>query len=307
MRECEHCGAMLDPQEICDCHNSAPEDLHPTLEPTTEIVLRCVTPPVISENVTTVTTYIDDTLAMLAALPRDKEGCATAKALRADLRRQLEAWEDQRKAAKNAVIAPYKAAEKTYNEQIKDPLDKADKQLKDWIDSYQNEIKQNCRDELQSYFDELCAVLHIDFVTFEQTGVVVDMATANLKDPKKARNAIHDFLNRIEDDRRTIATMEDAPEIMAEYRQSLSLSAAIAAVNDRHKRTEQSAQELAQAVQRTAKAEEVRQAVYIEAPEVIQKEEIYSTTFTVTGTLSSLKALKAFLECNHYTYEEVNQ
>lgn len=297
MRECEHCGATLDPQEICDCRRSAPG----------EIALRCVTPPVISENLTAITAYVGNALSQLASLPRDKEGCATAKALRADLRRRFEALEDQRKAVKKAVMAPYEAAEQAYKQKISTPINAADKRFKDWIDGYQNEVKQNCQDELQAYFDELCAVLHIDFVTFEQTGVVVDMATANLKDPKKARNTIHDFLNRIEDDRHTISTMEHAEEIMAEYKLSLSLSAAIAAVNDRHKRTTQSAQELAQAAQRTAKAEEVRQAVYIEAPEVIQKEEIYSTTFTVTGTLSSLKALKAFLKCNHYTYEEVDQ
>lgn len=294
MRECEYCGATLDPQEVCDCHNSAPEDLQPTLEPTTEIVLRCVTPPVISENVTTVTTYIDDTLAMLAALPRDKEGCITAKALRADLRRQLEAWEDQRKAAKNAVMAPYKAAEKTYNEQIKDPLDKADKQLKDWIDSYQNEIKQNCRDELQSYFDELCAVLHIDFVTFGQTGVVVDMATANLKDPKKARNAIHDFLNRIEEDRRTISAMEHADEIMAEYKLSLSLSAAIAAVNDRHERIAQASADMEMA---RPKADKKHSPSTILFPPIIAPDEepVLRCTFTVNATRNQLRKIREFL------------
>lgn len=297
MRECEHFGATLDPQEICDCRRSAPE----------EIALRCVTPPVISENLTAITAYVGNALSQLASLPRDKEGCATAKALRADLRRRFEALEDQRKAVKKAVMAPYEAAEQAYKQKISTPINAADKRFKDWIDGYQNEVKQNCQDELQAYFDELCAVLHIDFVTFEQTGVVVDMATANLKDPKKARNTIHDFLNRIEDDRHTISTMEHAEEIMAEYKLSLSLSAAIAAVNDRQKRIAQSSEDLEAARDRTTKQAETRQALYIEAPEIIQEEETYSTTFTVTGTLASLKALKAFLDANHYTYEEVNQ
>lgn len=299
MRQCEHCGATLDPQEVCDCRR--------TDDTPAEIALRCVTPPVIAENLTAITAYVDNALAQLAALPRNKEGCNTAKALRADLRRRFDALEDQRKAVKNAVMEPYNAAEKVYKEKISTPINAADKQFKDWIDRYQNEIKQNCREELQLYFEELCDVLHIDFVTFDQTGVVVDMATANLKDPKKARNAIRDFLNRVEEDRRTLSTMEHAAEIMAEYRRSLSLSAAIAAVTDRHKRTEQATQDLEKTQQRTAQAEHTRQALYVEAPEIIGVEEDYSVTFTVTAPLPKLKTLKSYLDSNHYIYEEENQ
>ena len=298
MRECEHCGAILDPQEVCDCRR-------PEAQPS--IALQCVSPPVISENIAAITAYIDDTLLQLSALEPTKEGCAAAKALRADLRRHFDALESQRKAVKNAVTEPYLAAEKAYKEKIATPMAVADGQLKDWIDAYQNAVKESCREELQAYFDELCDALHIDFVTFDQTGVVVDMATANLKDPKKARNTIHDFLNRVEEDRRTIAGMEHAAEIMAEYRQSLSLSAAIAAVTDRHKRTEQATQDLEEAQQRTAQAEHTRQALYVEVPEIIPTEEEYSVTFTVTAPLLKLKALKAYLDSNHYTYEEENQ
>ena len=298
MRECEHCGAILDPQEVCDC-------CRPELQPS--IALQCVSPPVISENIAAITAYIDDTLLQLSALEPTREGCSAAKALRADLRRHFDVLESQRKAVKNAVMEPYLAAEKAYKEKIATPMAAADSQLKDWIDAYQNAVKESCREELQAYFDELCDALHIDFVTFDQTGVVVDMATANLKDPKKARNTIHDFLNRVEEDRRTIAGMGHAEEIMAEYRLTLSLSAAIAAVTDRHKRTEQATQDLEETQRRTTQAEHTRQALYVEAPEIIGVEEDYSVTFTVTATLLKLKALKAYLDSNHYTYEEENQ
>lgn len=287
MRECEHCGATLDPQEICDCRH----------EETEEIALRCVTPPVIFENIAAVTAYIDGTLAMLAALPRDKEGCVTAKALRADLRRRFDALEGQRKAVKNAVMAPYLAAEQAYKEKISTPINAADKQLKDWIDSYQNEVKQNCRDVLQDYFDELCAVLHIDFVTFDQTGVVVDMATANLKDPKKARDTIHDFLNRIEDDRRTISTMEHAEEIMAEYKLTLSLSTAIATVNDRHKRIITATNDIRRTISPDI-PQPVRQSPAILPPPVAppEPEELVDCTFHIKhATHQQLKSVKEFL------------
>lgn len=297
MRTCEYCGSALDPQEVCDCRR----------EPAGEIALRCVSPPVIAENLVALSAYISDTLAALSALPRDKEGCATAKAMRADLWRRFDGLEQQRKAVKAAVMEPYNAAEKTYKEKISTPINEADKQLKDWIDSYQNEVKESCRQELQDYFDELCDALHIDFVTFDQTGVVVDMATAQLKDPKKARNAIHDFLNRIEEDRQTISAMEHAGEIMAEYCQSLSLSASIAAVNDRLARTRQSTTELEMLRSREEKTASARQSLYTEAPEIMVEEDTYTAAFTVTGTLAQLRALKAFLDGNHITYEEDTQ
>jgi hypothetical protein len=262
---------------------------------------------VISENLAAIAGYITDTLTQLSFLKRDKEGCATAKAIRADLRRRFDALEDQRKAVKNQVMAPYLAAEAAYKEKISTPFADADKQFKDWIDSYQHEIKQACRQELEDYFHELCDALHIDFVTFDQTGVVVDMATAQQKDPRKARAAIHDFLTRIEEDRQTIATMADAEEILAEYRQSLSLSAAIAAVNDRRSRAGESAAELEQLRQRQSRAADTRQSLYIDAPEIVPPEETYCATFTVTGTLAQLRALKAFLDSNQFTYQEDHQ
>lgn len=297
MRTCDRCGAALDPQEICDCYQ----------EPPAEISLRCVSPPVIAENLASITGYIADTLAHLAALPRDKEGCAAAKSLRADLRRRFASLEEQRKAVKQQVMAPYLAAEAVYKEKISTPFDDADKQLKDWIDSYQDEIKQACRRELEDYFHELCDFLHIDFVTFDRTGVVVDMATAQQKDPRKARAAIHDFLIRIDEDRQTIATMPNAEEILAEYRQSLSLSAAIAAFNDRRSRADESAAELESLRQRQAKAADTRHSLYIDAPEIVPQEETYCVTFTVTGTIAQLRALKAFLESNQFTFQEDHQ
>lgn len=298
MRQCEFCGASLDPQEICDCRSHFKPD-----EPSRDLILRCVAPPVISANITALTAYIDDTLSLLSTLEQTREGCIAAKAMRADLRKRLEVLENQRKAVKKSVIQPYADAEKEYNEKIKAPLSEADARLKGWIDDYQNASKADCAKELQAYFDELCDVLHIDFVTFDQTGVVVDMATATLKDPKKARAAICDFLHRIDEDRRAISAMDHAEEIMADYRQSLSLSDSIASVYERQRRIAESASEIAALKNREATAQNARQALYTEAPEIIPDEEaLYTATIHVTETLPQLRALKAFLDANHYNY-----
>jgi hypothetical protein len=269
-----------------------------------EIALQCITPPVIMGNTVAITAYISSTLRTLENLPMDKTGCAQAVQLRADLRKRLEAFEDQRKSAKQAVLAPFNEAEQRYNTQIKTPITLADQRLKAWIDTYREEIKAACRRELEDYFNELCSFWRIDFVTFEQTGITVDMATAQQKDPRKAKQAIQDFLSRIKSDLQTILTMENPEEVLAQYKQNLSLSAAIAEVNDRHTRINREAQSLEQLRADEIQKEENRKNLYTQAPQIIQPEERWEVSFSVTDTLPRLKDLKAFLEQNQYTYKE---
>lgn len=295
--KCEHCGSMLDPGERCDCRQQ-------TADQAEETALQCIAPPVIRENSISIASYVTNVLSRLSSLPKDKQGCLDAKALRADLRRRLDEFEKQRKAVKKAVLEPYTTAEQIYKEKIAAPLSDADRQLKDWIDGYQDTVKEACRKELQDYFDELCWFWKIDFVTFEQCGVVVDMATAQLKDPKKARQQIHDFLQRVLEDQNTIKSMEYAEEIMAEFRSSLSLSASIAAVNQRHEQIQRAKDNLETLHEAESGTVEARQRLHAAAPEIITPEERYTTSFSVTDTIPRLKALKAWLVQNQYTYEE---
>ena len=300
-RTYEYCGANLDPGEICDCRNEPA-----AIGAAPEATLRCVSPAVIDENLHSLAVYIQSTLAVVAKLPETKESNIQVKAMRAELRRQFDALENQRKQVKAAVMAPYLAAEKVYREKIADPFKEADAALKNWTDSYQSRIKAACRQELEDYFNELCSALHIDFLSFDQAGVVVDMATATLKDPRKARNAIHGFLNRISDDLNAICTMENASEVLAEYKLSLSISSAIAAVNDRHQRQAKADADVEAKKDRDLKQAETTSAQYVEAPEILPaNEDIYTTVFSVTGNLAQLRALKAFLDGGGYTYQEV--
>lgn len=287
MRKCECCGAYLDPQEICDCQRVEDEQ-----------TLVCVSPPKIVDNIASVSVYVKGVTDKLATLSKDKDGCAEAKAMRAALRRKLDEAEEQRKAVKKAVLEPYNAAERKYKEHISGPLQAADQYLKEWIDDYQNGVKQACQAELEDYFNELCGALHIDFVTFADTGVKIDMATANLQDPRKARNTIHNYLNGIEDDLRTIAGMENAAEVLAEYKIYKSLSAAIAAVNERKIRQAQAVRELDQ-----AKIPEKRQPEVLSAPTAMPEEQKMKCTFTVRATRTQLKRLKDFMTTEGISYE----
>lgn len=271
----------------------------------TKLELRCTQPPVISENLSEMSTHVAAIFEQVKALPKTPESVSTVKALRADLRRQFESLEDQRKAVKKAVLAPFEQAEAVYKERISEPVKKADAFLKCWIEDVQNEQKAACRQKLMAYFDELSQSLGVDFVTFDRCGVTVDMATANQKEPRKAFDAIYAFLTRISNDITAIAGMEYAEEILAAYKNTLSVADAIRIANQRRSdiakakwALEDSRAEMERAAQQCRIFEEA-------VPEVVQPlEKKFSATFTVTDTTPRLRALKAFLDGNNYTYEE---
>ena len=122
-----------------------------------------------------------------------------------------------------------------------------------------------------------------------------------------------------------IQNLEDAPEILAEYKQSLNAAGAVETVRVRRQRVElERAAEEARRVER-AKQQQAEEAVLaaasqpedapLQAPEVLsaeppervepeqEPEEIYQCTFTIQATKPQLRKLKAFLESEEIPYE----
>lgn len=293
MYECEFCGAQLDPGERCDCRDNS-------------LALRCVQAPVISEDLEGVKRQLELVLAEVAQLPDNDESMKRIKDLRAELNREFAAMEAQRKEVKRQVLQPYTQAEAKYKVCIADPYRAADAQLKQRVDGYQEGLKQGCRNRLEEYFDELCQAHGVDFLRFSQAGVAVDMAMARQKEPRKAMEAIETFVLRVRGDLDAILPLEDAPEVLAEYRESLDLSAAILTVKNRKSLTAYMARQVREAQAVQTEQEQHRQqllkAMGMEAPE----EEQYTLTFTVTGSLGELKALKAYILSHNLTIEEDN-
>lgn len=150
-RECEICGAALDPGEKCDCgetHDNGNEKYLPAI--------RCTQPPVIAENLDSVRENLEILLADISTLPQDDDALKYVKQIRANLSKDFDRMETQRKAVKRQVMEPYEQAEKKYNECIKGPYKAADERLKEWVDTYQDNLKKKCADSLREYFDELC-------------------------------------------------------------------------------------------------------------------------------------------------------
>lgn len=294
-KECEVCGAALDPGEVCDCKNNG-------------LALICTQPPVIFENLDSVRQNLDTLLAEVSTLPANDESLKKVKQIRANLSKDFDSLERQRKEVKRQIMEPYSRAEEKYKACISDPYRAADLKLKEWVDSYQDGLKRKCEAALRSYFAECCQSLQIDFLKFEDCGVTVDMAMARQKTPSKAIDKIFDFVTAVRTDLDVIATFENCHEILAEYKHSLSLQDAISTVTNRNKE-KAAAQDYLEARQQHQQAlEQHRTELQEAAPEVLpEQEERYTVAFKATGSMASLKAMKAYGISLGITFGEIEQ
>lgn len=262
-------------------------------------MLICTQPPVISENLLDMNTRVSSITTMLSTLPPEPENLPQVKNARADLRRYFESLEEQRKAVKAAVMAPYNEAEERYKRLVSDPINNADKLCKDFVDGVEASMKRKCEEGLREYFSELRAVNHVEFLKFEQAGIQVDMASARKKTPKKLREQLAQFVSRVSSDLDSISEMEDAEEILVEYKQSLSLSSAIGIVLDRHRRIQQQREEsISRASVKASELEAVHKVDAIAPPVPVQppkEERRYTISFTLRPTEAQMKKLRPFL------------
>lgn len=273
-------------------------------------MLICTQPPVISENLLDLNTRVSSITTMLSTLPPEPENLPQVKKARADLRRYFDSLEEQRKAVKAAVMAPYNDAEARYKRLVSDPINNADRLCKHFVETVEASLKRQCEDGLREYFAELCAANHVEFLRYEQAGIQIDMASARQKAPKKLREKLVQFAARVASDVDRISEMEDADEIMVEYRKTLNVADAIGTVLERHRLIQAQREESTAIDAAKAAEEESVQKVDSVAPPVAMPKEAaqepenqFRCTFTVTATKPQLKRLKEFLNQEGIRYE----
>lgn len=267
-------------------------------------LIRVVQLPVIEEQLRTLKDRWEQRALDAEAMVCTEETIQAVKAFRAEMRKEFDEVETLRKQAKQAVTEPYNRFEDVYKDCVTTAFRRADGACSKKISDVEQDMKQRCEDGLRGYFDELCAVHHLDWLTYERAGVKVDMASAKAKTPKKLREDLSEFVRGVADGVEHIRTMKDADEIMVEYQRTLNIWKAFSAVQERHRRIEEQ-----KAVQEARKAEQEREdemvrrveaaaPVIVEAPEPIVK-----CTFTVRATKAQLRKLKEFMNMEGIKYE----
>lgn len=267
--------------------------------------------PQIEEHLKELSLDVDKKVENAKSLVCTEENVTTIKQIRASLNKELKEVEQQRKAVKEQILAPYTQFEEIYKIYISDKYKSADNDLKAKIDSIENELKTKKEQEIKAYFEEYKTANNIDFVEYEQTRINVTLSASM----KSLKEQAKQFIDKIVDDLKLIETQEHKTEILVEYKQTLNVSQAITSVTNRFKAIEEEKKRQEQKVvhiemnenhEITQKSYEQLENVFnkpLEQPKEEKTGEILTLKFTVKGTRTKLRELKQFLESGGYDYE----
>lgn len=267
--------------------------------------------PQIEEHLKELSLEVDKKVENAKSLVCTEENVKTIKQVRADLNKEFKDVEQQRKAVKEQVLAPYMKFEEVYKQYISDKYKNADNDLKQKVDSVESELKAKKEQEIKDYFEEYRTANNIDFAEFGQAKINVTL-TASMKSLKEQAKQ---FIDKIIDDLNLIETQEHKAEILVEYKQTLNVSQAITTVTNRFKAIEEEKKKEEQKVVHIEMNEnhEISKRTYedlenvmnkpLEQPKEEKQEDILTLKFTVKGTRTKLKSLKEFLEREGYDYE----
>jgi hypothetical protein len=187
--------------------------------------------PIIKHELTIVGKEVEQRLAALNIENQvaTDETVKALKEMRATLNKEFAAYEQERKVVKKAVNEQYNQLEEVYKVEITGKYTAAVKTLGLKITEFETKIKEDKQAEVEAYFDELCQAKQIDFVTFEQTQITVNLSGSL----KSYKDACLIFLDKVEDDLRLIEMEDFQAEILTEYKSNLNASKSIMDVKAR--------------------------------------------------------------------------
>lgn len=270
--------------------------------------------PVIEQQLRAIKDRFQEEANEALSLSCTEETLQVVKKKRAELTKFFNALEAKRKEAKKSILAPYEAFEQIYRECVTEVYSPCDRSLASKIKEVEDGLKDQKKEEAEAFFKEYCASKNIDFLTFDRLGINITLNASK----KSLHDQIKEFLNKVSDELLLIETQENSSEILVEYKTSLNVAQAITIVSNRHKAIEEEKRRkeadklLAEEKEKTiAKVDEAIEtasppkAVSLDPEEDGQSApKMYRVTFSVTGTLEKIKALKNFLVEGEYQYDQ---
>lgn len=244
------------------------------------------------------------------AMACTEETKQAVKKTRTELKKKFEEYETERKVRTAEYEKPLKDFKTLYDKYIKIPFTEADAALKRKIDDVEDIQKLEKANNVMVYAIELIKAYSLDWLGPD---VMRIMPKINLTDSEtKLQKQVTATLDRIKKDVDYINKLESKDEILAEYMESLDMTQALDTV-ERRKQAILKAQQTSQTYTEQENIKhEVEETVTQLAPPVVEEETpeenisempVFKMTFTVTGTMQQLKALKAFLIENNIEFK----
>ena len=256
-------------------------------------IIELVQLPVIDERLQTLKAEWEQKTAAAVALSCTEANKQEIKKIRTALTKEFNALEGSRKGVKKAILAEYEAFEKVYKECVTVPYKAADEALKSKIEAVEAEQKKDKYNSVEQYAKELIIANGLNWLSSGRIMPKVTLTASEKALKEQVKQTVDNVALEVE------VIGEDA-ELLAEYQKSLNLAAAKITVIERHKAIEaakQAAEQKAKQDEQFEKAEE--RAEMLLPPEIKQEEQKVTTSFKVRGTITQLKALKAFIVENN--------
>lgn len=221
------------------------------------------------------------------------------KKYRTELKKTFEELEAERKEKTAEYEKPLKDFKAMYDEYISKPFKEADRALKTKIDEVEKTQKDTKRESVEVYAKELIQAYALTWLDVYQVMPNITLSASE----KALKKQVKDTVDRIKSEVDCINAMPDSSEIMAEYMNCLNLADAQMIVTQRKKAIEQAEQAKAAYKEQEEVKQEVTERIEQLAPPVeVEEEKTYTMTFTVSGTIEQLKALKAFMIANNINF-----
>lgn len=223
------------------------------------------------------------------------------KKYRTDLKKEFEELETERKEKTREYEKPLEEFKAVYNELIAKPFKSADQALKIKIDEVETAQKNAKQEAVESYARELLQVYALDWLDAQRIIPNITLSASG----KSLKKAVKDIADKIKSEVDCINAMSNNSELMAEYMKCLSLAQAKMTVIERQHAIEAAEKAKTAYNQQEEIDRKAEKRVEQLAPPTIvseQEEKTYSMTFTVSGTIEQLKALKAFMIENNINF-----
>lgn len=278
--------------------------------------------PIIKEQLHSIKAQAQQSVDEALALACTEETYKVVKERRTALNRDRKDLDARRMAVQKQIMQPFEEFDVVYKECVTNVYGPADKLLKERISEIENSLKAEKEKKVIAYFSELAKANGVEWVDYQDMVIAVTMS-ASLKSLKAT---VKDYIDGVVKDVNCINGMENAPEIMAEYKQCRNLAVAINSVSQRKDRIAREEAERKQRLEAQLRAQEAEKAVLdvaeeeLSAPQVMgteppvmdeqetedsQKESaeqvvtakftFMASTFQCRGTLAQLRGLKAFV------------
>ena len=187
--------------------------------------------PIVESQLRKASAKVDAKVQEAMALVCTEETVKAIKEVRTSLNKEFKDFEDKRKEIKAEIMKPYDKFEIAYKDFISNKYKMADEELKNKIDTIENSLKEQKKQELVEHFTQYAKVKDIDFVKFEQAKINITLSASM----KSLKEQVENFLDRIESEVMIIQMQDYKDEIMYEYKKTLDISNSIKTVTERKK------------------------------------------------------------------------